>query len=375
MAGNNNIIGNWYPPEAAQNSTLRIIFDRLYELRDQVASLPMPQPVPSYTQINQALSKGGSNPLNVNEFISNSAYLAVPIVLALPGPSSNYSNNGFLVSYQGVLWRYNGTTNVWQQQSCESFIGTHAGRNNFNANNYPLGSKYFENDRNVNYIVRVGNNNQVWGFAGGFMPVIPVANNSELNLPSDLGIYDDGFGATDETFGHTFRWFGSNNANGWDWWPGTIESGTLGWFGPFSANTNHWAAMTGANTTIVSNTGSISPYTTLNWTDNNTGAAFIQSVASGNYNGNIIAATAPTWKSGANTDTENSHTHNVNLNVSNVPVTATGNSQAVFPTNYTTGPGTAHSHNLSNNNATMNAPSEANNGLPKRLGLIIYIRR
>jgi hypothetical protein len=372
MAGNNNTVANWYPPEAAQNHTTRIIFDNLYTLRDTVAAIPAPAPAPSFTEINQALSAGGSNPLNVNGLITEQQFLDVPKVSALPPQSNTYSENGFMVFYQGVLWRYNG--NSWQQTGSVSLIDTHANRvANYGPNNYALGTKFFETDRHVSYIVKSANNNQEWGYSDGLMPVVPNNNNTALTLPADLGTYDDEFVATDSTFGHQFQWSGNNNT--WGFLPGTVESGELGFFGPFLPNLNHWAAMNGANTTMVSGNGAISSYSTSNWTDNNTGAAFIQSIASGNYTGNFANATPPTWNNNAKTDTENAHTHNVNLAVSLVPVTASGNSNAVFPTSYTTGPGTAHSHNLSNNNAALNAPSEANNGLPKRLGLIIYIRR
>jgi hypothetical protein len=126
-----------------------------------------------------------------------------------------------------------------------------------------------------------------------------------------------------------------------------------------------WGLCDGSGYNVAQPDGTVKTIATLPMT----GDIFI---TGGAYTG-INAATAPTWAAGAQTDAEAAHTHA--YDVPGTPISpGTGTSVTVGGSgSFATGPGSAHSHTLSN--AKLNPPSVANGGLPAYIGVSFYIRR
>lgn len=129
------------------------------------------------SQISKALSAQGSNPLNLTALpgvTGQPQSTSVPLVTALP-TSGPLLQDGVLISLNGVLYRFNSTSapGAWVAQGAIAVVlqDTHANRTNYPPANYPTGTLFYENDRNLIYIDLAG----VWKFAVGVM-IAPIAS-------------------------------------------------------------------------------------------------------------------------------------------------------------------------------------------------------
>lgn len=176
----------------------------------------------------------------------------------------------------------------------------------------------------------------------------PVIRDILANIPTGFNAGDDGriFEATD--YCHVYRWDGT--AAAWNFYEGDA-SGYLvvGPPGGGPPNGGLWGLCDGSAYLVSQASGSTASVTTQNLT----GGVFIKGASTP---GTQQAATAPTLASGAilGDDTD----AGVNLTV-----TAGTTSVAAKP----------HTHTVTD--ATGNAPSEANGGLPVRIGITFYMRR
>jgi hypothetical protein len=170
------------------------------------------------------------------------------------------------------------------------------------------------------------------------------------HIPTYLDAGDDGttFYATD--YGHAYRWSGT--ALAWSFLEGDCGSGfvTMGKPDGTAPNGGLWGLCDGSTYAVAQANGTTANVTTMNLTGD--------VVIKGGYStGAQQAATTPTWQAGAKTDVD------------------TGAGQAVQSGSGATVAAHTHQHNLSNANATLNAPGEANGGMPLRIGNNWYIRR
>ncbi len=174
----------------------------------------------------------------------------------------------------------------------------------------------------------------------------PVIRDVLANIPAGFNAGDDGrtFEATD--YRHTWRWDGP--ALRWRFAAGD-GSGQVVIAKPdgTAPDGGLWALCDGSVVGISRDDGTITNFTTQNLT----GGVFIK--------GDVIAAqqvaTAPTWQAGAATDADG------------------GSGQAVQSGSGVTVAAHPHAHTLTA--AKLNPPSEANGGLPLRVGVAFWIRR
>jgi hypothetical protein len=142
-------------------------------------------------------------------------------------------------------------------------------------------------------------------------------------------------------------------------------------------------------------------------TPNMNNGAFLRGGAANGTIANVNPATSPTWANNSRTEFENSHIHAIadqstsledqhfhalqGANATTLMYTAGISSQVVLTSLNTTtangsphdhdvppqntNNGSPHSHALTNNDAMLNAPSDANNGLPINIGILWWMRR
>lgn len=167
------------------------------------------------------------------------------------------------------------------------------------------------------------------------------------------------------------------------WWFAPGDDGS-GWMAPFYAGWlprrgGLWALSDGSAVNIAQPDGQVLSVTSI---DLVSAARLIGGDPTGS---GFVAASVPTWQAGQKTDTEATHTHAVaitsqaetadaswDLVAGGVTIPAAPHAHAVTGN---TGAGTAHQHNLSNTNAKLNAPSDANGGMPAHVYLLWFIRR
>lgn len=258
-------------------------------------------------------------------------------------------------------------------------VGTHADRLAIDASTVGIGTVFFETDRTVFYIaVDAGSGLHKWVYASG------VFSSTLSGIPT-LGANDVNFlfGATD--YLHLWRWTGA----AWHFAPGDPGSGFIVAGSPVGGA---WAACTGGSVTIATDAGGTTSVTTPNLT----GEVFIKG---GSPAGQQVA-TRPTWETasateddthdhtyGGTTDPVGDHSHALNTftNIWSLQTGATlfAETGVVSPTQDAgahshTYSGTTnndtHNHTLTDANARLKVPSEANGGLPLRISLTWYIR-
>jgi hypothetical protein len=183
-------------------------------------------------------------------------------------------------------------------------------------------------------------------------------------LPTGLGASDIGFRFNDLTYDHSYRWTGT----AWTFAP--EDDHMAGQMCPSAGGGaplgGVWSACTGGAVTVSKGDGT----TTSIATPNLTGDVMIKGAAA--QSGQQVAVRA-TWDPTAVTDDEATHTHSVHVNGTNAY--GSGSFGACPDQTVTSGPGSAHHHGLSNTNAKLNPPSEANGGLGIRIGLVWWIRQ
>jgi hypothetical protein len=213
--------------------------------------------------------------------------------------------------------------------------GTHAQRLAAAVASYAPATVWFETDRGVFYVLSAAN---AWLYAAG------VYYAALASIPKDLGAADANFrfGATD--YMHEWVWSGS----AWGFAPGHGSK-------YFQASDGApplgglWAPCDGTTVKMSQNDGTTADYVTPDLS----GDIFI---LGGAYTRTRKAAAAPTWDPAAATDPD--------AGAGQVVQSGAGVTVAAHP----------HGHALSNANAKINPPSEANGGLPLRMDLEWYVR-
>lgn len=225
----------WYPNLSSRidpitDQAIMYLFDAIYSLQDgtgfgvgakqvinQVASpLQLGQIV---QHVSQALSAGGSAPLNVTGLpgvLPQPQPTATPVVTVLPttGPLVFI---GSQVLFNGLPYTYTvnptaGGPAFWKLQvaTAAPIYDTHANRVNYPAANYPLGTTYFEIDRtNVTYVIQDVAGTNTWMFYNGVMVDVLA------NIPT-LGVNDVNFQFQATDFDHIWTW----NGTAWNFAPG-----------------------------------------------------------------------------------------------------------------------------------------------------------
>lgn len=203
----------------------------------------------------------------------------------------------------------------------------------------------------VHYSVDSG----VWIYAAGQYdyPTLP--------LPTAvLGLQDEGLIVYNDTYKHSWRWTGT----AYHYAPGDPGSQ---YFVGGTPEGGAWVACDGAAHTCSQDDGTTTSVTPPAL---NTGA-FLRVGGSA-----PSAATAPTLDGSARTEDESTHTHDVDLG----PLLDVATPGAGFPFNFvdpgtvTSGPGSAHYHDLDDTHLKYNPPSDGAGGLPDNVGIDWYMR-
>ncbi len=190
--------------------------------------------------------------------------------------------------------------------------------------------------------------------------------NVLLSIPSDLSLADVGliFNSTD--FSHRHLYTLILGFPGWRFHPGDLEPTAIVAGISLPGGTNLWKLCDGTAVSIATAGGSLATVSTPNLT----GDVFIL----GGSPGAQRIATNPTWDPAAKTE-DTSPVGTTAANSSSVVVqSGTGTTVANHPHTHSVS-GLTHSHDLTNTNAILNPPSEADGGLPKRIGLQWYMRK
>lgn len=240
---------------------------------------------------------------------------------------------------------------------------THANRIAVDAGNNPLyppgrflNYLFYETDRTVFYLAQLVAGVATWVYVGGTMFA------TLANIPT-LGTADAGFEFESSDYGHRHRWSGA----AWAFAPGDPGSKYIvaGVAAPLGGL---WGLCDGSTYAVAQANG-----TTANVISPDlTGDIFLQG---GAYTGTRKAAARATWEATAVTDDESAHVHNVTV-LGEAIVNGAGAAQTVGQDGTViSSSGTAHHHVLSDANAQLTVPSEANGGVPVRIDLAWYLRR
>ena len=240
----------------------------------------------------------------------------------------------------------------------QAFItDTHANR--ITASAYSAGSFYYETDRNALYICQLSGSTQTWQWCAGTMR----GTLSPDLKPGDLGAADAGFRFYATDYFHLYRWTGAawefGEADGGSQFivvgaTGTAPTGGL------------WQVCDGTAVNCAQANGTLASVTTPNLA----GDVFIRGAAAQSAQ---VAAAVPTWQAGATTDNGTTGI-SVSAHSTASDTTVTGAGTRVTTATHTV-VDSGHTHNLSNANAKLNAPSDANGGVPLRISLVWYMRR
>lgn len=376
--------GDWYPQlSSGADHTLveavREAFSRIYSLRDSLSATSSQvdaiHPPLSLSDVSKALTLGGPNALNLQGLIGVLAQAQRSVTFGthakrLSLRPLDYIQQLFVETDRNYAL-YFSTGKAWIL-----IIGIGFGRFEdrwADLGSTDIGALWIENSRLA--VGSVSNfptwrwSGSVWAYVSGML----TRQQSQLAaLLATLGSSDGGLLVYVSDFPHWLLW----NTVSFQFGPGDPGSGyivaTPGII-PF-ANVPSWGLCDGNTYSVLHGDGNTSNITTPNLSNE----VFIKG---GAYTGNQQNATSPTWAPGAATDDEHLHTHSVNepssllasfgVTPGNSTITIFGVAGGVV----TSSNGTPHTHNLSNNNAVLNPPSEGNNGLPLRIGLNWYLRR
>ena len=404
---------------------IRRVYEHVFTLRDTIVQTQAQasQSVSDISSIQSALlalQSTGPQPLNVTGLIGKlgqAQYADIPDSFTSLPTTLPYTTDGFLIYFNGGLWRYNGLLSppAWQEVLGATFVDTHA--NHYNFASFPRydptklspGALFVESDREVLYVVKfdAGSGQNQWFYLAG------IYIDVWANRPSGMGAghlttFDAGFlfYATDSQvleywngtgwvyvagvqygslgtmtglsltaseagflffesdFGHLHKWGGA----AWVWGPGEIGSNYF-IFAPVVPTGGVWHACDGSAVTHVNADGTTSSTTTPNW---NGAEAIVYGGAA--YSPTINPATAETWAAGAKTDAAAPGGNTGNDSASQTVQIGVG---ATVPAEPHTHPETAttHQHGLSNANATLNPPTIANGGLPAYVQIPMWFRR
>lgn len=333
---------SWYPDAKGLPPDLRRVVDLIHHLRGRLEKLESARFVTESEasarfgteSVAAALEAGGSSPLNVTGLpgkLAEPQHAAVPTVSSLPILEDPLSQDGALVNYNDILYRFQADVEPgeWLPQGAVAVLikDTHANRidpNKYPATKYPLNSVFYESDRRVYYHVVLVNGVKTWVL----LPDLGVMRDVLANKPTDLGANDVGFLFHATDYNHIWRWYGS----GWQYAPGDRVSGEIAWF---TENPGvGWALCDGSNVTRTKSDATTASVTLPNLT---TG---VYPKGGSTYTGNVNAAVAPTLSGSTGAGTPHSHT----FSVTSSAVSAGTPSGTVSQPTFTGNPLPAHQH-------------------------------
>ena len=193
-------------------------------------------------------------------------------------------------------------------------------------------------------------------------PIIVYGTLDPDQKPTGLTASDDGviFVATD--YKHRYRWNGTALDWEWDYAENGAEYIVAG-----EPSGGLWQLCDGTTVDVAQSDGTLSAIAVP---DMVTGDPMIQGTPT--TSGQRVSTRA-TWETGAKTADEAAHTHSVHvLDSSNFE---TGIFPAVTDQSVLSGPGSAHSHNLTDALSQLKKFSEADGGMPLRIPVSFYYRR
>lgn len=207
-----------------------------------------------------------------------------------------------------------------------------------------------------NYVAWVSNG-QSWIYAYG---VYQRTQAQLAALAATLGTNDTGLEVWVTDFEHRLKWTGT----AWVFAPGDPGSGfvSIGKPAGTAPNGGVWGICDGTAYTVLNADGTTTSLTTQNLT----GDVFIKGKST---SGSQQAATVATWDAAAKTDNANT---GGSVSTSSAGATSGTDFDALTSATFNEG---NHYHPLSDANAVLKAPSEANGGLPLRIACVFYLRR
>jgi hypothetical protein len=312
--------------------------------------------------VRDQFQPGGQLPLSITGLPGVAAQpqiAGIPRLSVLPSSGPFAQLNG-VVAVGNVLYGNqapfsSGSSPAWNPFNTALVEDTHAHR----ISNYtPPPSNntlYYETDTTVSYL-------SVSGFWNYFSGIYPRLQGQLAAYAATLTVHDVGTVVNVTDYAHLLQW----NGSGWSFY-GNDQSKYIV-LAPSSPAGGIWHPCDGGTYGCLNADGSTSNVVTPNW--NGTIAALM----GGGFDTTVVAGSALSWPAGSKTDTEASHTHTVDLTPLFTNVTSSGATPVVNKGSYTSGPGQAHQHNISNANAPMNIPSVANGGLPQYFKVLGWLR-
>jgi len=349
----------------------RIVFDRLYETPTSIeqAILEAEKKLPSLIRenaevIQRSLQADGNAPLNLTSLPGIPAQVSQIIQdthanrIALY-PAANYPNTVFwetdrLVLYvsEAGTWKYVSGVNVNTFSNRPADLGTGDVGFQFYASDFTVGWRWSGTAFEYRYGIYERTQAQLAALAA-------------LLAASDVGFLVD---VTD--YEHILKWTGT----AWSFQAGDGSGHVvMGKPDGSAPNGGVWGLCDGTAYTVLNGVGTTSNLTTQNLT----GEVFLKgaTAVAGQQ-----AAVRATWEVAAITDNASAGTPagSIGNNDSSVAVqSGAGTTVAADPHSHSfTGSAMGnHQHALSDANAQLKVPSEANGGLPLRISTVWYIRR
>jgi hypothetical protein len=316
-------------PERAV-STIRAIYDLIAKVQGRVESVEQAGYVTRGEAAAQfgaptqkaTLQAGGSTPLDVTGLTGVLAQPQVsyaPSVTSLPSYADPLSQNGTLVSLNGVIYRFDGESDpgTWVVLGAAAVLteDTHANRSVFSAADYPIGMIFYETDRKALYHIQSVGGSHAWVYLAGMM------SNTLANIPTDLGSNDVGFLLDVSDYAHILRWDGA----AWGWGPGETGSGYVQSFAVDPTGSG-WQLCNGTTVAYLKADGTTATYATPDLVSSAADAAYLKfgasvsgpnAAAAPSLSGSIGAAatgiTASTSATGTTTTIQNGAGVNVTL--------------------------------------------------------------
>lgn len=228
----------WFPSEQELKDApgirraMQVVLERVYALQKTTGTQAAAHASLAQT-VNSTLAPGGlagilgtngSQPLDATGLVGklSSAQLAsVPNYAALPQPQDPVTQQGALISLNGVLYQFQGQTPQTGNWTPVASLGakledTHANRlANFPASTYPIAILFYETDRTVFYENDGTFGSSNWTYKLGTMRGTLAVDQR----PSDLGANDAGFLFFGTDWHITYRWSGTT----WIYYDGVYE--------------------------------------------------------------------------------------------------------------------------------------------------------
>jgi hypothetical protein len=394
----------WYPtlrglvhPEAER--AIRLILDQVYSagrfIRDIAETRPTREEVTkklvSPAVIQGVLQAPGSAPLNVNNLpgvLAQPQKTFLPLVTSLPIAADPLSQDGTLIRYNGTVWYFDGTVEpgTWRPLPVVGVVlqDTFAKMKNgtdYPPANYPIGAVFKPTD--IGYQVEYINSGSAWLYMTG---QIHVTQANFAALAAQLGANDTYLLVAVTDYLHILQWGGAATTYA----PGDPGSGysVIGEPDGSAPEGGLWGICDGTAYNCLQGSGSLSSKTSYNLT----GDVFLKGAAAA---GGQQAAVRAKWEAAAKTDnavtgitinaaatgiTVDPHPTAADTAVTGAGTRVTAGTHVVNDPSHSHGitepnAGAGSSHPLSDANAQLKVPSEANGGLPLRISVVWFLRR